>query len=135
MPSTAASPSLQSRVPWKVCRQMAEGQQDVSYLSSRRLGGPERLGVTTGGGLTLPVVALSHLALPALDELMHICVFALSHTHRPMHYLTCWWSTLLSIIIFFFVEMPHCTFDVFFNRITFHTPFPLCKCTQVLTFK
>lgn len=62
---------------------MAEGQQDVSYLSSRRLGGPERLGVTTGGSLTLPVVAPSHLALPALDELMHICVLArsLSHTH------------------------------------------------------
>lgn len=70
---------MAANMKYSLC--LSSGQQDVSYLSSRRLGGPERLGVTTGGGRTLPVVALTHLALPAPDELMHICVLALSLTH------------------------------------------------------
>lgn len=58
---------------------MAEGQQDVSNLSGRRLRGPERLRVTTRWRQTLPFVC-EHSALPAPKLSTHACVR--THTHR-----------------------------------------------------
>lgn len=76
VPPTAASLALQPWVPWEVCWQVAEGQQDVSHLSGRCLRGPERLRVTTWGSQILLIVCQNTSAHSVL-----IHMYLLTHTH------------------------------------------------------